>query len=933
MQLNDIIHDRSFMTLMKGMVNVMKETKAIMLPYSLKTEYLTDPLGIDVQKPRFSWQLKSEGRGVMQYACHVIVASRKELAAQGIGDMWDSGKIISGETTNIEYAGKKLHSRTCYWWQVCCYQEEHSSGAVSETARFETALLEQPDFIGQWIGADASIAAPIFRKELCLEENICQARAYICGLGYYELYCNGQKVGDHVLDPNWTDFDTRLLQDLIYPHEDVSRRRALYITYDITGLLKTGTNAFGVMLGNGWYNQPERNIEGKMTYGCPKFWLQIHIQYNNGKETIFGSDSSWRYSKGPITFNNIYYGEVYDARLEQTGWSEACFDDSKWATAMKRPRVAGDLRVQMSPSDKIISAIQPVSTAYLKNGTRIYDLGQNFSGWDRIKVSGCAGGKVVMRFAEELDETGALDFESSGTEQQVQQDTYILAGKGPETYEPRFTWHGFRYIEADMSAGVTLDSLLGVVVHSAVEGTGSFSCSNSLFNKIVELYKWSQLSNLHGGVPSDCPHRERLGYTGDAQITAESAMFSFDMAAFYTKWIEDVSGSQNPISGFVPHTAPFYGGGGGPGGWGCAAVLLPWYMYLYYGDRRILKEHYEMMLAWMGYLKKHADADGIIISEEPGSWCLGEWVVPHQFDEPEKEKDGFNIDVPAELVNTYYYAASASLMARIAGILGDQERANYFEDLHGSLKTGIHKRFFHEETGSYATGVQGSDAFALAADCVPEKDRNRVLEHLVKNITQQNAGTLDTGIFGTPLLLEVLADNGKAEIAYDILNQTKYPSYGYMLSQGATTLWECWEKENGSHNHPMLGSVVAWMFKYITGLKPDRQLPGFRNIIIQPCFFSGLDYAEASYESVRGPVGIRWERVGSKIEIRLDIPCNCSADVYLSVKEPDAIKENGIPVFVNGRLVDGLQGISNFSVKEDGVRMEVKAGRYCFEIV
>lgn len=904
----------------------------IMTPYGLKTEYLTNPIGIDIQKPRFSWLLKSEVRGMMQHAYHVIVAGSKELAEQGIGDMWDSGKIISGETANIEYAGKKLHSRTGYWWRVCCYQDESSSGTVSETAMFETALLEQADFICKWIGAHASIAAPIFRKEFCLEENICQARAYICGLGYYELYCNGQKAGDHVLDPNWTDFDNRLLKDLIYPHEDVSRKRALYITYDITELLKTGTNAFGVILGNGWYNQSERNVEGKMAYGCPKFWLQIHIKYYNGKEEVFGSDTGWRYSKGPITFNNIYFGEIYDGRLEQIGWSEACFDDSKWDMAMESPRVAGDLKAQMSPSDKIISVMKPVSVVNLENGTQIYDLGQNFSGWARIQVSGYAGGKVVLRFAEELDENGALDFESTGAKQQIQQDIYILSGKGEETYEPRFTWHGFRYIEVDMSAGIRMESLLGMVVHSAVEETGSFSCSNSLFNRIFEIYRWSQLSNLHGGVPSDCPHRERLGYTGDAQITAESAIFSFDMAAFYTKWLKDVGDAQNPLSGFVPHTVPFYGGGGGPGGWGCAAVLMPWYMYLYYGDRRILEEHYKMMLSWMDYLKRHADADGIIISEEPGSWCLGEWVVPHQFDKPGNNEAGFHIDVPAELVNTYYYAVSASIMTTVARTLGDVKMAGHFEDLHGSLKTGIHKRFFNAKTGAYGAGVQGSDVFPLAADCVPEKDKHRVLENLVKNIMDRNGGTLDTGIFGTPIMLEVLADNGKAETAYGILNQTKYPSYGYMLSQGATTLWECWEKENGSHNHPMLGSVVAWMFKCIAGLQPDRQLPGFRNVVIRPFFFAELDYAEASYESVRGHIGIRWERLGTKTAIFLDIPCNCSGDVYLPVKALDNIKENGIHIFNNGKLIDGLQGIPDFSVEEDGVKICVKSGKYRFEI-
>lgn len=913
---------------MKGMVIVMKETMVQITPYGLKTEYLTDPLGLDVAKPRFSWLLQSAARGRKQYAYRLMVATGKELLVQGIGDMWDSGRIRSDDTTNIEYAGKQLQSRTSYWWQVCCYAEEGLTGTVSDTAMFETALMEQTDFVSKWIGADPSISAPIFRKEYNLKENISRARAYLCGLGYYELYCNGHKVGDHVLDPNWTDFDNRLLQDLIYPHEDVSRKRALYVTYDITSLLKSGSNAFGVMLGNGWYQQPERNVEGKMTYGPPKLWLQIHIKYDNGTEAIFGSDDGWKCSGGPITFNNIYFGEIYDARLEQTGWTETGFDDTKWDRVIARPGVAGDLRAQMSPSDKVISEIKPVRVTKLENGNGIYDLGQNFSGWARIKVSGNTGDLVVMRFAEELNEQGALDYESAGSEQQLQQDIYVLAGKESEIYEPRFTWHGFRYVEVTMSAGVTMDSLTGIVVHSAVEAGGSFSCSNQLFNRIHELYRWSQISNLHGGVPSDCPHRERLGYTGDAQITMQSAILCFDMAAFYTKYIEDISDSQNPISGFVPHTAPFYGGGGGPGGWGCAAILMPWYMYLYYGDKRILSKNYEMMLSWMGYLSRHADQDGIIISEEPGSWCLGEWVVPHQFDQA--GEDFLNMKVPSELVNTYYYTVSASIMRSVAGILGDEIGERQFTSLHRSLQSGMHQRFYNQETGSYATGVQGSDVFPMAADCVPEEDKDRVLKNLVHHIMVRNKGTLDTGIFGTPLMLEVLAEYGEAEIAYHILNQEKYPGYGYMLSKGATTLWECWEKENGSHNHPMLGSVVAWMYQYITGLKADPQSPGFKNIVIRPYFFTRLDYAEASYESVRGPIKIRWERRGTKIALHLEIPCNSSAEISLPAKIMDNLIENGIRIFHHGKLSEGLEGISGFFNEKEDVKISVQSGTYDF---
>lgn len=910
----------------------MIERKDIITPYRLKCEYLTNPAGIDVQRPRFSWLLKSGERGQRQRAYRLMVATSRDLITRGIGDMWDSGKVISGETVNIEYAGAKLESRKRYWWRVCSYQDAELSGAFSETAMFETAFLDESDFICGWISAAETISSPIFRREFDLEGNISQARAYICGLGYYELYFNGQKAGDHVLDPNWTDFDNRVLKELIYPYEDKSRKRALYVTYDITSLLKTGRNAVGIMLGNGWYNQTGRNVEGRMAYGSPRFWLQIHVRYENGKEAVLGSGNGWKYSLGPVTFNNIYYGEVYDGRLEQAGWNGAGFDDSKWDTALEVPGVAGALKAQMSPADKVISVIRPVRVSNLKDGTQIYDLGRNISGWARIKVTGSPGGKVVMGFAEELDPDGNPDFFSAGSKQQIQKDIYILAGRETETYEPHFTWHGFRYIEVNMDEGVAMDSLEGIVVHAAVERAGSFSCSNSLFNRIFEIYGWSQLANLHGGVPSDCPHRERLGYTGDAQITARSAIFSFDMAAFYTKWIEDMACAQNLESGYIPHTVPYYGGGGGPGGWGCAAVLMPWYMFLYYGDRRILKKHYQMMLDWMEYMGRHADKDGIVISEEPGSWCLGEWVVPHQFDKVEGKKDGFNIDVPPELVNTFFYTLSASFMKRIAGILGDKENETYFETLHGTLKAAIHKRFYNGKTGSYAAGIQGCDVFPLAAGCVPEEKKGRVLANLVKNIMEKNGGHLDTGIFGTLYMLEVLADYGEAETAYTIMNQISYPGYGYMLSQGATTLWECWEKEHGSHNHPMFGSVAAWMFQYVAGLRPDENMPGFKNIIIRPCLFSELDYAEASYESIHGHIGVRWERHDTALVILTDIPCGCSADIYLPTAVSDKIKESGVPVFHNGKLFGGLPGISGFSLGKGGVKISVESGKYRFEI-
>jgi alpha-L-rhamnosidase len=458
-----------------------------------------------------------------------------------------------------------------------------------------------------WIGADETISTPMFRREFCVREEIRRARAYICGLGYYELRLNGQKVGDHVLDPNWTDFDEREMRDLNYPFDDRTTKRCLYVTYDVTELLQAGENAVGVWLGNGMHNQRVRDIEGKMWYGPARLLLQLEVEYADGSREVLVSDDDWRCASSPITFNNVFIGEIYDARLEQPGWDQPGFSADDWAPVCRAKVPAAVHSAQMSPSDKVQGTLAPVARLEPQSGVYVFDFGQNFAGWVRLRVQGAAGTAVTLRFTEEIHPDGTPFFDSTGghgsDDAQIQRDVYILRGEGEECYEPRFVWHGFRYVEVSGYPGEpALAALEGRIVHSAVQPVGQFACSNLLLNQIQTLYRWTQLANYHGCVPSDCPHRERLGYTGDGQLTAEAAMLNFGAARLYTKWLRDIADAQNTATGFVPHTAPFYGGGGGPA-WGSAYPIVAWQLYRY--SVRALRGH-----AALGGIPGHAHRCG-----------------------------------------------------------------------------------------------------------------------------------------------------------------------------------------------------------------------------------------------------------------------------------------------------------------------------------
>jgi len=872
----------------------------------LTCEYLKNPIGIDAAKPRLSWILFSEERGQQQIACQVLVATSSEKLKANISDLWDSGKIQSNRSVQVVYEGKKLTSGLRCYWKVRVWDKDGIISPWSKTAFWEMGLLRRDDWKALWIGAPGeenknslqTDPAPYLRKIFTLPKPAKTARAYVCGLGYYELYLNGKKVGDHVLSPNQANYDQRDFRNLLYPFDNNISTRVLYETFDITEYLNKGKNAAGMILGNGWYNQRDRTEEGYLWYGTPRMILQLIVEYEDETRQSFVSDDTWKFSTGPIIHDGIFTGEIYDARLELDGWNKTGYDNSAWESVQIKKAPQGQLRAQMSPPDKIIRTIQPVSVTNHQAGVSRYDFGEMISGWARLKVTGTKGSKISLRFIEEFGK----DYR--------QKDTYICNGEGVEIYEPRFTWHAFRYVEVTGSDGeFIINNLDARVVNTAVEPNGKFECSNDLFNKILENYKRTHLGNMHGAVSSDCPHRERLGYTGDATYLTESAEFNFYMASFFTKWLNDIKDAQNIKTGFVPHTAPFGGGGGGPG-WGSAYIFLPWFMYTFYDDTRILKNHYSGMKHWVEYLGTRTDKNGLVVKEEPGAWCLGDWATPDE------------MVLPPALVNTCIYARVVKIMELVATVLGETKDESYFLDLFNKIKRDLNEAFLDREKGSYSIGWQGANVIPLAFHLVPENYITSVLESLIKNI-KKNKGHLDTGIIATPLMLDILTKYGREDVAYEIMNQRDYPGYGYAIKKGATTLWEYWDGKL-SHSHPMFGSVCRWFFQSIAGINPDPISPGFKKIVIKPnCLLVDLNYAKAEYNSVHGKITSSWKREGENLFLDIQIPVNTTATVYVPAIDVANITENG-------KTIASVEGLKFIGTRENKVLFEVGSGKYKF---
>ncbi len=873
---------------------------------SLRCENLINPLGIDISTPQLSWQLSSTLRNQKQVAYQILVSDKEDALSENKGNFWDSGKVLSCETANIPYHGKALLTGLRLYWKVRVWDLSGTVSAWSPIVWWEMGYLQNSSWKAKWIGRgedqypDSALTspAPYLRKPFETEGEILSARIRVSGLGFYELYLNGSKVGDQVLAPAQTNYDTRKLQKLIYYHDDQSRQRVLYNTFDVTKQLRSGRNVIGMILGNGWYNQRDRKAEGCMWYSTPRLILQLEITYRDGRKQLVFSDKTWKINTGPILHDGIFTGELYDARKEMVDWNSIGYDDQSWQNALEVKAPAGHLESQLAPFDKVVRIIHPVFVHKDEKGTCLYDAGEMISGWVQVRIHGQKGDTIRIRHIEEL----GGDYH--------QTDTYIMKGGSEEVYEPRFTWHAFRQVEiSGLKYTPEARDLLVKVVHTDVTSVGTFECSNSLFNKIFENYCRTQQENLHGSISSDCPHRERLGYTGDGQVAVEPAILSFDMTRFYQKWFLDMEDARNHKTGYIPHTVPFGGGGGGPA-WGSAYVIMPWIYYQNYGDKNVLKTHYNGMKQWISYLGSRCDSSGIVVREEPKGWCLGDWATPEK------------IRLSPELVNTCYYFYCTDLMAQVAEVLGNSKDREHFKALASSIKSSFNKKFFQVATGEYSDGKQGANIFPMAFGMTGEKEMPLVFANILKHL-QETGNHFDTGILGTPLLLKVLTSNGRADLAYTVMNQKDFPGYGhYIFGKNATTIWENWDGKS-SHSHPMYGSVVAWFFNTLAGIAPDPAFPGWRRFIVNPFTECELTYAKASYQSLNGRVASEWKKEKDQLIMDIEIPSNTSAIICFPCKNTNRLSESGKPVRENREF-------SILGMEKGKTKILVGSGNYHF---
>ena len=791
---------------------------------------LTDPLGVGGEV-FFSWR-----------CCGFFQKSyRVQITDESGACVLDTGEIASDRPFTDRLI-PPLRSSARYRWSVCV-TDRQGERIQSGTAVFETALLEEKELAVPFITSEWE--NPVFMKTFtaCAGET---GRLYIAGLGYYDLFINGRRVADTYFQPVCSNYHDRDFVDMLYPFHDHMACSTYYNTYDISALLREGENRLVVILGNGFYNQHERVCEGKMAYGKPKLMVLCKL-WGAGGERWLTTDLSWRVMAGPAERNNLFFGERYDARLA-ADWHHA--DGLPWEPVSFAPQRDTVLRPQLCPPDRVTQTIRP---AYLwtRDGRMVYDAGENLSGLVRLRCHAPAGQAITLRFAETLTADGALDFVTAGGDEQIQQDVYTADGTPDQIYAPRFCWHGFRYFDID----TPVDELEVLKIHADLASWGEFACADGRLNVIVEATKRALLANMHGGVVSDCPHRERLGYTGDGQQALPASLLLLDGRTFYTKWMQDIADCQCRESGHIQHTAPFFGGGGGPGGWGCAVIFVPYYYYCHTGDTAMLKTYFSAMERWMGYLADHSEGY-LVVREEEGGWCLGDWCFP--FDD---------IRLSEAFVNSCYYGHCAGLMAEIARLAGCGEKAPGYEVLAGQIRQAVMERYYDPDTALFDGEPQGY-VFARFLGLQVPQALERTLQHY------RERPWLDTALFGTPLLLETLRDNGELELALRLLCRPEGPSFQYLFDGSHTTLWE--SCIGGSHNHPMFGRVASFLIRTLLGL-PDHLEA--RHLVIRPMLPAGLASARGSTTVADGRLAVEWQRRGDSVLFTVEVPWNRTAEL------------------------------------------------------
>ena len=875
---------------------------------NLICEYHTDPMGIDIQKPRLSWQMLSAENNVLQTAYEIKVTDQ---SAKG-SEVWNSGKVNSAQSVNVACEGPALKSMQRVYWQVRIWDNNNKASAWSAPAFWEMGILEPESWKASWISMDSekeiksSKPCQYLRKDFSTTKKIQSARVYVTSLGLYQLFLNGKKVSTDLFTPGWTSYKNRIQ----------------YQTYDVTSMVQS-KNAMGAILGDGWYRGNIGWVSQNGYYGSKLALLaQLQINYTDGTTETIGSDQSWKASNGPIIESDIYNGETYDARKAMPGWAANGFDDSQWG---KVAVIDHSKKILIAPQGAVVKAIEemkPLKMFTTPKGETVFDMGQNMVGWVRLKMQGKKGEQVTLTFAEVLDKAG--NFYTENLRSAKCTDHFILNGSGVEVFEPHFTFHGFRFVKIEgNSSPVSLDQVTGVVIHSDMAPTGSFTCSDTLINQLQQNIQWGQKGNFLD-VPTDCPQRdERLGWAGDAQVFSMTAAYNFNVAPFYTKWMRDVAADQLP-NGKVPHVIPdVLKGEGGSTAWSDVTIIVPWTTYLTYGDKRILEVQYPSMKAWVEYMRSRAGEDLIWT----GDYHFGDWLA---FATTNSDYPGATTE--KDLIATAYYSYSSGLLAKIAGIIGKSDDAKSYAQLSDNIKKAFQKEFV-TPAGRLVSHTQTAYSLALAFELLPEDLIPKAAAFLAADVKKM--GHLTTGFVGTPLLCKTLSAHGYDDLAFMLLTRKTYPSWLYPVTQGATTIWERWDgqKPDGSFqdvgmnsfNHYAYGAIGEWLYRHVAGMDIDPEMPGYKHILLAPHPGGGLTNANAEFTSLYGKVKSSWKIEGNDFVYDVTVPANTTATVTLPSAQADQLTVNAqaMPASIKESLKQ----------TEKGVSLNVGSGSYQFRYV
>lgn len=890
---------KNFITLVFiGLASNTHSQNDLLSVYDLKSEYLVNPIGLDVKTPRFTWKIKDQRRGAIQKAYKISVGTDSTKVAEGNGSHWNTGKINS-DNQMIVYSGKVLQAFQKYYWSLTVWDKNNEKVQSNRLSSFEMGMMESSNWRGSWISDSRDInkkESPYFRKEFNIQKKIKKARVYIAAAGLYELYLNGKKVGDHQLDPTYTRFD----------------RRNLYVTYDVSDYLQQN-NAIGVLLGNGWFNHQSTAVwyfHEAPWRARPMFCLDLKVTYEDGSKETFSSDTDWKNSTGSMIFNSIYTAEHQNAQLEQKGWNTSGFDDLKWKKSIVTSAPSNNIVAQALHPIKNNLEIQAVKMRKINPQKYIYDLGRNISGVSRIKLKGEAGTVLRVTHSELLDDSGELDlsniivhYRPTDKSDPFQTDIYTLSGEGTETFVPKFNYKGFQYIEvlSNRPIELTKQSVTGIFMHSAVPPVGKVSSSNPLINKLWSATNNAYLSNLFG-YPTDCPQREKNGWTGDAHIAIEMGLYNFEGITVYEKWLADHRDEQQS-NGVLPAIIPSSGWGyhwaNGPD-WTSSLAIIPWNIYLFYGDQKLLADCYDN-------IKRYVDH---ITEISPGfitQWGLGDWV-------PVKSK------TPKQFTSSIYYYVDAKILANTAKLFEKEDDYQKYSKLAANIKEEINSRFFDPKTAIYGSGFQTELSTALFWGIVPDEYIEKVAKNLAKKVISDNSH-IDVGLLGSKAILNALSENGHPDLAYEVATKDDFPSWGAWITEGATTLFEDWkvdEERKGamSRNHIMFGEIGAWFYKALGGIKPDPEQPGFKNILLEPHFVKGLEKFEAQHNGPYGKILSRWKKYNGKIFYDIIVPPNSSATLV-----------------INGREIYEKDGVKFSKNKKGAFQAKILSGKYHFEIM